>query len=642
MRKLVHLERKLGFWDVFCIASGAMISSGLFVLPGIAFSKAGPAMVLSYAFAGIMIIPAMLCKAELATAMPKSGGSYFFIERSMGALPGVLAGLANWFSIALKAAFALIGIGAFAELIFPNANLTPAQWEWMIKGVAIGFCLVFTIVNVLSVKSTGRVQIIMVAFLLGIMGMFVVVGIPATKHANFANFMAKGWGETFATAGLVFISYGGLTKVASVAGEIRHPGRNIPAGMFSAAFIVTLLYVSAAFVTVGVMDPSVLSGNLTPLSLAANQFMGKIGLILLSIGAMLAFVSTANSGILSASRNPMAMARDGLLPGFLQRVSFRFGTPIISIIATSGFIIAVIALLTIEELVKVASTMMLILFALVNVAVLIMRSSKIRNYRPLYRVPLYPWIPLIGIGLYAWLIIEMTAKMDLLPLVTTVVFLLGSVLWYVIYVRTKVRRESALVYMVKSAVSKEIYRSELEEELKQIAFERDQIVRDRFDEIVHRCDILDLPNATTSDEMFRLSADMLSKRTGMDSQKLFEMLQQREAASSTVVEPGLAIPHVIIPGEKVFEMVIIRCKEGIRFEGHEEPVRTVFVLAGSADERNFHLRALMAIANIVQERGFRQRWMQAADIEHIRDILLLSKRKRDVPTREKSNQEDDG
>lgn len=630
MRKLVHLERKLGFWEVFCIASGAMISSGLFVLPGIAFSKAGPAVVLSYALAGMMIIPAMLSQAELATAMPKSGGSYFFIERSMGALPGVLAGLANWFSIALKAAFALIGIGAFAELIFPNANLTPAQWEWMIKGVAIGFCLIFTIVNVISVKSTGRVQIIMVAFLLGIMGMFVVVGIPATKHANFANFMAKGWGETFATAGLVFISYGGLTKVASVAGEIHHPGRNIPAGMFSAAFIVTLLYVSAAFVTVGVMDPSVLSGNLTPLSLAANQFMGRIGLILLSIGAMLAFVSTANSGILSASRNPMAMARDGLLPGFLQRVSYRFGTPIISIIATSGFIIAVIALLTIEDLVKVASTMMLILFALVNVAVLIMRSSKIRNYRPLYRVPLYPWIPLIGIGLYAWLIIEMTAKMDLLPLVTTVVFLLGSVLWYVIYVRTKVRRESALVYMVKSAVSKEIYRSELEEELKQIAFERDQIVRDRFDDIVHRCDILDLPNPTTSDEMFRLSANMLSKRTGMDSQKLFEMLQQREAASSTVVEPGLAIPHVIIPGEKVFEMVIIRCKEGIRFEGHEEPVRTVFVLAGSADERNFHLRALMAIANVVQERGFRQRWMQAADVEHLRDILLLSGRKRDT------------
>jgi len=338
----------------------------------------------------------------------------------------------------------------------------------------------------------------------------------------------------------------------------------------------------------------------------------------------------------------MAMARDGLLPGFLQRVSSRFGTPIISIIATSGFIIAVIALLTIEDLIKVASTMMLILFALVNVAVLIMHSSKIRNYRPLYHLPLYPWIPLLGIGLYAWLIIEMTAKMDLLPLITTVVFLLGSVLWYAIYVRRKVRRESALVYMVKSAVSKEIYRSELEEELKQIAFERDQIVRDRFDDIVHRCDILDLPNATTSDEMFRLSADMLSKRTGIDSQKLFEMLQQREAASSTVVEPGLAIPHIIVPGEGVFEMVVIRCKEGIRFEGHEEPVRIVFVLAGSADERNFHLRALMAIANIVQERGFRQRWMQAADIEHIRDILLLSKRKRDVPAKGKSNQEDDG
>ena len=113
----MKLHRKLGFWSVFCIASGAMISSGLFVLPGLIYREAGPAVVLSYALAGILVIPAMLSQAELCTAMPKSGGTYFFIERTMGALPGTFAGLANWFSIALKSAFALVGIGAFASLI---------------------------------------------------------------------------------------------------------------------------------------------------------------------------------------------------------------------------------------------------------------------------------------------------------------------------------------------------------------------------------------------------------------------------------------------------------------------------------------------------------------------------------------------
>ncbi len=93
----MKLHRELGFWDVFCIASGAMISSGLFILPGLAYAKAGPAMIIAYALAGLMVIPAMLSKAELATAMPKAGGSYFFVERSLRTWAGTLVGLANWF-----------------------------------------------------------------------------------------------------------------------------------------------------------------------------------------------------------------------------------------------------------------------------------------------------------------------------------------------------------------------------------------------------------------------------------------------------------------------------------------------------------------------------------------------------------------
>ena len=103
------LKRELRLLEVFCIASGAMISSGLFVLPGIAYAVAGPAIIVSYALAGLLMVPTMLAKAELATAMPKSGGSYFFVERSLGPLVGTFAGLAIWFSIALKASFAVIG-----------------------------------------------------------------------------------------------------------------------------------------------------------------------------------------------------------------------------------------------------------------------------------------------------------------------------------------------------------------------------------------------------------------------------------------------------------------------------------------------------------------------------------------------------
>lgn len=613
------LKRKFGFWGVFCIAAGAMISSGLFVLPGLAFAQAGPAVLLAYAFAGVLVIPAMVSKAELATAMPRSGGSYFFIERSMGALPGTLAGLATWFSIAFKAAFALIGIGAFAQLISPGVS------PWVIKSIAIGCCLVFTALNVLSVKGVGWVQIVLVAVLLGIIGVFVGFGLPATKHMHFANFMDKGMGQVLATAGLVFVSFGGLTKVASIAGEVRRPGRNIPAGMFAAALVVTVVYVVAIFVVIGVVEKDALAGSLTPLALAAQQFLGRGGLVLLSVGAMLAFVTTANAGILSASRSPMAMSHDGLLPGALGRTNKRFGTPHVSILLTSALMITVIGLLDISNLIKVASTMKLMLFALVNLAVLIMRGSKIQNYRPLYKAPFYPYLQCAGIAAYVLLIFQMGT----VPRLVTAVFALCGVLWYLCYVRTRIVRESAFVYMVKNIVSKDIYRSRLEEELKEIALERDEVSQDRFDRLISKCEILDIAGTITAHELFRRSARVLAPRLKIDEQQLCELFQQREAQSSTVIQPGLAIPHIIVDGKGLFEILPIRCVQGVRFPGHAEPVRTGFVLVGTRDERNYHLRALMAIAHIVGEHEFLERWLAAPKAEHLRDILLLSARKRD-------------
>jgi len=606
-----------------------MISSGLFVLPGLVYREAGPAVVLAYALAGILVIPAMLSQAELCTAMPKSGGTYFFIERTMGALPGTFAGLANWFSIALKSAFALVGIGAFAWLIWPGLSV------WQVKSIAIASCLVFTALNILSVKGTGWTQILLVVVLLGCLALFIVLGVPAafkpSNSANepFAGFMDKGLMHILGTVGMVFVSFGGLTKVASVAGEIRKPGRNIPAGMFAAALVVTLVYIAAIAVTVGVLEANTLSSSLTPLSLAAGEFMGRPGVILLSIAAMLAFITTANGGILAASRNPMAMSRDGLLPDVMQRVSRRFGTPYVSIFLTSVFMITVIAILDVADLVKAASTMMLVLFLMVNVAVIIMRGSKIQNYRPLYRAPLYPWLQLVGISVYLFLIIDMVAEMGWTPLLVLGGFILAGASWYIVYVRVRITRVSALVQWVRNVVAKEISHGDIDKELLDIALERDDVTRDRFDRIITDCPILDIPEPITSSDMFQRAAKLLAPRLGMDEQHLFRLLDDREAESSTVIQPGFAIPHVIVKGPKLFDMLLLRCKGGVSFPGHEVPVHAAFVSIGSEDERNFHLRALMAVSYVVGSPEFFRRWITVSGAEHLRDIVLLSGRPRD-------------
>lgn len=619
-------ERELGFLAVFCVAAGAMISSGLFVLPGQAFRDAGAAMVLSYGLAALLMFPAVLSVAELAGAMPRSGGSYFFIERSMGALPGLLAGLANWFSISLKSAFALIGIGAFARLINPEVG------EWTIKAIALAACGVFTGLNLLGAKSAGRLQVAMVAVLLGAILYFVAGTIPQVRHDHFAGFMDRGLGQVFATAGLVFVSYGGLTKIASIAGEIRDPGRIIPAGMFAAYGIVSLLYVVVAFAVVGVTpaaelyDPVSERVNMTPLCTAGRHAgLGPVGTVILAFGAMLAFFTTANSGILSASRNPLAMSRDNLLPAALGRLSRRHKTPWASVLLTSLFIVVVTAALSIANLVKVASTMMLVLLLLVNAAVLIMRASRIRNYRPTFRSPLFPWLQIAGIGLYAFLITQMGRA----ALVATALFALLGVAWYFLYVRSRAARQSALAFMVRKIVSKDFPRADLEGELREIALERDEVIHDRFDHLVSQCPILDLPAALTADELFAQVAAVLAERLKLSAKQVSEALREREQQSSTVVQPGLAIPHAIVPGDQLFEVALVRCREGISFAGQAQPVRTCFVVACSADERNYYLRALMAIAHIASEHEFMRRWLDAPGGEHLRDIILLSQRRRD-------------
>ncbi|MEL6821445.1 MAG: APC family permease, partial [Calditrichota bacterium] len=237
------LKKDLSRLDVFCLASGAMISSGLFVLPGIAFEIAGPAIILAYALASIFIIPAMLSKAELVTAMPKAGGSYFFIERSLGPFMGTYAGFLNWLSIALKAGFALIGIGAV------GAQFLPFEQEIGIKLIAIVGCVIFTIVNLVSVKSVGSLQTLLVFVLLGILALHIGVGASAVDTGMYSHFQTVDITTLFAVAGMIFVSFGGLTKVASVGEEVRDPGKSLPQGMFIAYGVVSLLYVLVILVT---------------------------------------------------------------------------------------------------------------------------------------------------------------------------------------------------------------------------------------------------------------------------------------------------------------------------------------------------------------------------------------------------------
>jgi amino acid transporter/mannitol/fructose-specific phosphotransferase system IIA component (Ntr-type) len=614
----LKLKKQLNLLDVFSLAAGTMISSGIFVLPGLIFARAGPSMVLAYALASLLTVPALFAQAELASAMPRAGGSYFFIERSLGTLAGTFAGLAHWFSVALKSAFALIGIGAIASMVFPQIS------ELNIRLIAAFCCIFFAVLNLLSVRNVKRIQVFLVLFVIALLVWFISCGLWVMDAGHFQNFIPRGFAPIITTAGLVFISFQGLEKIVSVGEEINRPGKNIPKGMFLAFGVVSALYILVIFIVVGDADVSRLSGSLTPISLAAEGFAGPVGSGLMAFAALGAFFTTANSGILAASRAPMAMSRDGLLPEVFQRVSKRFKTPHSAILITSAFMAFVILFLSLENLVKAASVMTLVLFALVNAAVGIMRQSNIPNYRPKFRAPFSPWLQLAAIIAYCALIIGM----GLTPIIFAGIFAAVAVGWYIVYVNPRVDRESAFVYLVKSIAAPVMTRSDLEEELKQIAIERDEVVHDQFDHAVRDCEVLDLGGEVTPQSMFELVSEKMSEKIDTDKNKLLNLFLDRESKSSTNIHPGLAIPHIIVEGRKIFKLMLVRARPGVKFTELSPPVNTIFVIMSSPDKRHFHLQALMAIAHIVQEEGFEQRWLAAQNPEQLRDIVLLSSRKR--------------
>ena len=613
------LIRQLSGIDVFSIAAGAMISSGLFVLPGLVYAKVGPAVILAYILAGVLILPALFAKTELATAMPRAGGSYFFIERSMGSAAGTIGGFASWLSLSLKSAFALVGIGVFATLINPSIT------EWEIKLIAIAFCVFFVILNLTSVKLTGKVQVFLVMLLIALLCVYIFRGAMSLNVQRYAPFMPLDRRVLLAAVGMVFISFGGLTKVASIGEEIKDPARNIPYGMILAFCVVLLLYALTLFVTTGLLEGDEFAHSLTPISTGAHKIFGTVGGVIMAFAAIIAFVSTANAGILSASRFPMAMSRDQLLPESFAKLNKRFNTPHFSIIFTGIFMIVVILFLNLENLIKVASTMKIILFILVILACIIMRESKILNYKPAFASPLYPWLPIVGLIAYGFLLYGMGSA----ALLTTGGFILASILWHKIYVREKAMRKAALIHIVERITAKEIAGDSLGAELRKMLRERDEIVEDRFDRLVKECEIIDIGKQTTLIDFFTIAAEKLAKRLNTDARQLVDSLIAREKDTTTVIRPGLAIPHITVDGEHKFELVVARCEAGINFTETLPPVYAVFILVGSFDERNFHLRALSAIAQITQDVDFDKNWLRAKNIEELRDIVLLAKRHRE-------------
>ncbi len=441
------LRRSLGLYPTLMISIGAMIGSGIFVLPAIGFDEAGPSVVIAYLLAALVALPAALSKAELGTAMPESGGDYLYIERALGPLAGTIAGIGAWFSLAFKSAFALVGLGAYLTLITPLGTT-------QITLVSVGLAVLIVTLNILGTELTGEAQAIVVTVV--VLGLVAYVGntvwlagtgSTTADLSRLSGLTDSNPGTVVTAAALVFVSYAGVTKIASVAEEVQNPDKNLPRGILGSLGIMSVVYVGVIGCIVMLNDPAALTtgtgghgASLTPMADGASALFGGYGTAVVSVLAVVALLSMANAGVLSSSRFPLAMSRDNLLPETLRTVDPRFSTPRNSILLTGGVLVVLVAFVPVVTLAEMASAFIILVLSIINVSLIAFREADLDAYSPAFRSPGYPVVQILGTvaGL------GMITRLGLVPVLGAAGITVGGAVIYLLYGQSRADHDSAL------------------------------------------------------------------------------------------------------------------------------------------------------------------------------------------------------
>lgn len=418
-----ELARDLGFLEAYTIGVGTMIGAGIFVLPGIVASNAGPAGMISFVIAGVVSLLTALSLSELATGMPKAGGSYYYVNRAMGSFFGSIVGWSMWAGLMFATAFYMLGFGQY---------LTYFYGEVPVALSAIIMAALLVMINYRGVKEVGNFQNIIVILLIGFILVFVSFGLFNIDWAIFRPFNPQGWGAVAATSATVYVTFIGFEVIATSAEEIKNPGRNLPLSMIASVLTPMIFYVLVMLISTGVLPVDELAASYIPVADVAAKYLGALGALMMVIGAILATVSSANASILSAARVNFAMGRDKILSSWLNRIHKSYRTPFRAILITGAVILGLIAFgVGIETLADVASFSFLITYALVHVAVIVMRRADPEDYNPDFKLPAiaYPLIPILGV--ISCLII--VAQMRPLVLIIGGSVIGVGVLWYLLY-----------------------------------------------------------------------------------------------------------------------------------------------------------------------------------------------------------------
>ena len=251
------LKRNLGLFSVTMLGIGATIGAGVFVLTGYAIGEAGPAVILAFALNGVLAIIVSVNYMELSTAMPKAGGSFFWVSEIIGRKTGFFTGWIGWFARLTAAALYALGFGSFTENFLRSMNLI--QFENLSIIISILVVLGFILVNIRGSAETGKAEIVVTSAKIFILIAFVGFGIAFIQGSDeplepYKPFLPQGLVGVFLAMGIIFVAFEGFEVITNTAEEVKNPRKNIPRAIFLTLAISTVLYVVIAFVMIGTTE----------------------------------------------------------------------------------------------------------------------------------------------------------------------------------------------------------------------------------------------------------------------------------------------------------------------------------------------------------------------------------------------------
>lgn len=427
-----HLLRCLSAVDLTLLGVGAIIGAGIFVLTGIvAATLTGPAIVLSYVLAGLACAFSALAYAELAASIGGCGSAYGYAYAGLGEL---LAWIVGW-DLLLEYAVAVSAVsvgwsGYFNDFLLSlNLHLPKALLHSPLDGgefnlLALGIIFFLTGLLIAGVKSSARLNNIMVLTKLAIIFLFIYVALGQVNVQNWVNFAPFGWEGIVNGASIIFFAYVGFDAVSTAGEEALNPQRDLPIGIIGSLVICTLIYIIVSGLLTGIADYKTLNVTSpishTLLNLGFHFTAGLIG-----IGAIAGLTTVMLVMFYGFSRVFFSMSRDGLLPFYFSKLHPKTKTPIRIILPSGLFIAATSALIPMSDLAELVNIGTLFAFIIVCTGVIVLRKTHPELPRP-FKTPFFPMVPILGILASFYLIMH-------LPWVTIVRFIVWMLIGLGIY-----------------------------------------------------------------------------------------------------------------------------------------------------------------------------------------------------------------